>query len=419
MFGWKRLRYIQNKLCDSDIRETIANVSLIILFPTIFFYQTALGTRAIEPLLGSGWAFSVMLLFPCLSALYLFKFINERENIFLLEYLFCAFLGFTSVVAFINFILPLPAQHNYQLLYWNFAGVISNATCFMAFRLANSEKRIFNLSIGVCAFLIIIIFLNLLNDNFYFNYIRDPYVMSYQGFARCAFIVFLIVIFSSINHWLAILLFIVFAFVLLGIQSRTELILFVCAVPAVVFFKNNKHVKAKMLVSAACLFCCTAAAYFLFHDVVSDGLSYFDHVRILNFLRLLGDESVRLRLVQTEDALHSISQNLFFGDYGSYLLRTNEAGHYSHNFLSVWVNLGLAGFLLYCCLCFLVLKFCFFENTTEYRKHSSLFAGALGLSAVVAHVFSYPYVEVLLACSIGAISQHKEMSTKYNKNSFD
>ena len=419
MFGWKRLHYIQNKLCDSDIRETIANVSLIILFPTIFFYQTALGTRVMGPLLGSGWAFSVMLLFPCLSALYLFKFINERENIFLLDYLFCAFLGLISVVTFINFILPLPAQHNYQLLYWNIAGVISNATCFMAFRLANLNRHTFILSMWLCAILIIIIFVQRLNSEFYFSYARDSFVMSYQGFARSALIVFLFVSITSKHLLLVLIPYVIFFFALLGMQSRTELIIFSFSIPLAIFLNFNHEMQIKVLKRGACAVALGAILCLSFDDLILKFLSNFEHVRLSGLFAPSTDQSLTIRIEQTFYAVSTIIESPFFGDYGSYLLRANEAGHYSHNFLSVWVNLGLVGFLLYCCLCFLVLKFCFFENTTEYRKHNSLFAGAMGLSAVVAHVFSYPYVEVLLACSIGAISQYKEMRTQYNKNSFD
>lgn len=419
MFRGNSLKTFLAKVSQSDIRENFANVSLVILFPSIFFYQTALGTGVIGPVLGSGWAFSVALLFPCLFALYLVKVVNQRDNIFFLEYIFLAFLCLTSVVTLIHFVFPFPAQHNSYLLYWNMAGVISNITCFIAFRLANIERRSFRLSMMLCAFFIFLIFLELLNGHFYFEYLRGPYVMSYQGFARCAFIVLLFVVFSITNRGTACLLFILFSFVLLGIQSRTEFILFVCVVPAIVFFKNENRIKLNMILTAIFLSFCGAIAYFLFYDFISDFLSYFSHVRVLNFLRFLGDESLLLRLLQTKDAIVSIWNNPIFGDYGSYLLRTNEAGNYSHNFLSVWVNLGLAGFILYCCLCFQVLKFCLFENITEYRKQSLIFTGALGLSAVVAHIFSYSYVEVLLACSIGAIAQYKEMSAESSKKSFE
>ena len=53
----------------------------------------------------------------------------------------------------------------------------------------------------------------------------------------------------------------------------------------------------------------------------------------------------------------------------------------------------------------MVLRFCLSNKKPHLDSFSVYLAGALGLSAVVAHTFSYVYVEILLACAIGTIAR--------------
>jgi hypothetical protein len=54
------------------------------------------------------------------------------------------------------------------------------------------------------------------------------------------------------------------------------------------------------------------------------------------------------RITLTDNALQLLAGKPFFGAFGEY-----EPGSYAHNIISVWVDLGLPGFMLYSLLLFI------------------------------------------------------------------
>lgn len=68
--------------------------------------------------------------------------------------------------------------------------------------------------------------------------------------------------------------------------------------------------------------------------------------RVVNLVvRRADDYSVQERIVMTASALKTIAHSPLSGSFASY-----RPGEYAHNFLSAWVDLGLAGFLGLCVL---------------------------------------------------------------------
>lgn len=400
------IKTIIGQFQQQNVSETFANFSLIIIFPALFFYQTALGMRLIEPVIGSGWAFSMIILFPCLGFFYLLKIIYENDSIFFLEYLFIAFLGLILAVSLINYMFPLPLQHNGYVLDWNVSGVVSNATCFMAFRLANVSRPSFLLLFKICGVLVVLaVYLNVNLEISYFGFVRGEQIMTYQGFARLMMFTFFILVLSEKNRYAMVSLYLLFSLILVVSQSRTEFIVFAASIPAILFFKNS--IRVKLEIASLSLFV-LFILFFLksfFPDFFAQALNYIAITRIGYLGDIYSDGSFILRMAQTSKAISTIIENPIFGAYGSYFLNTGEPGNYSHTILAVWVNLGLLGFLLYCLLNIMVLRFCLSNKKPHKNSYSVYLAGALGLSAVVAHTFSYVYVEILLACAIGTIAR--------------
>ena len=125
----------------------------------------------------------------------------------------------------------------------------------------------------------------------------------------------------------------------------------------------------------------------------------------------MNDGSVQQRLLQTASALKTIKENPFFGSYGSYV-DASSMGEYSHNLLGVWVNLGLIGVLFYLILFTMILWEVFKVRLTSQNYTVICLSGALVLSAFIAHVSAYIYVQVLLAAAIGSIAKMKEMTDR-------
>lgn len=392
--------------------DDVANVSLFLIYPGLFFYQSAIGVLWIEPIFYGGWGSLMLLLFPILSLCYLVKVILDRQYIYKLEYIFFGFLLFISAVSIYFYMKGIPQGSVGDLLYWNLGGVISNLTCFLAFRLANVEKLSFKILLGFSAFcMLLIVLFNTDFGSLFFGFRKTQYGFSYQGFARSMLVVFLITCFSLRSGLLAFLCYCVFAIALVVNQSRTEIILFVCAIPATLiivhrFFQNMKLLD--LVYAGVALFGCVFLGLMFERFGIFDSLPY---LRILALAEPMADDSFAQRLSQTNSALQTIKENPLFGDYGSYV-NASSVGAYSHNFLGLWVNAGLIGVLFYLILYTMILWEVLKVKLTSQNYTLICLSGALGLSAIVAHLCAYVYVEVLLAAAIGSIAKMKEITDR-------
>ena len=306
----------------------------------------------------------------------------------------------------------IPQESVGDLLYWNLGGVISNLTCFLAFRLANVEKLSFKILIGFSAFcMMLIVLFNTEFKELFFGFMAMEYLFTYQGFARSMLIVFFIACFSCRSGLLALLCFCVFAFALIVNSSRTELILFVCAIPAILILKHKvvrNMTRLHLFYVGFALLGCGFVGFLLAGSQMFHGLPY---LRILALADPTNDGSFQQRLLQTIFALKTIKENPFFGNYGSYV-DAGSIGEYSHNLLGLWVNAGLVGVLFYLILFTMILWEVFKVKLTSQNYTLICLSGALGLSAIVAHLSAYVYVEVLLAAAIGSIAKMKEMTDR-------
>ena len=84
-----------NLFASATIAQNFANISLFFIYAGMFFYQSAVGMRLIEPVIFGGWGVLMVTLFPCLSLLFLVKLIYVSRSISKLE---CVFFSFLIVV---------------------------------------------------------------------------------------------------------------------------------------------------------------------------------------------------------------------------------------------------------------------------------------------------------------------------------
>lgn len=127
--------------------------------------------------------------------------------------------------------------------------------------------------------------------------------------------------------------------------------------------------------------------------------------RILGLLEFKADTSVQVRTGQIKFALDQIRSSPFTGAYGSYM-SLGGSGHYAHNALSAWVDLGLPGMLL---LVAVVGALVYSAVTLAPRirqrggEHVADFGLALGFLGICLFflTFSKPFVDISVPAAIG------------------
>lgn len=398
----------------------LANFSLICIFPGLLFYQFLCGQfpEQIKPIFGSGWAITILVLFFCLSFCFFSKILHQRKTFVPIDYVFVSFLIFSFIVSVFNYFAPVDAQYERHLLYWHLSAIASNATCYMAFRLASLNNSFFlriwrqltvlsSLAVAYNMFDINAPFY--IDKHFYFGFAPQDQLWSYQGFARSLLIIFAITIFNISSSALFVLFYILSSLILVANQSRTELVLFVCAIPAITFFLNSFEFKRKTLLATVTVLPIFVFLTILFSSQLQPLFDYFSNTRASSFLNLQDDASFQIRILQSITALNSILEAPVWGDYGSYFLESGETGNYPHNMLAVWMNLGIVGLLIYLVIIILIIRFLFDIDLQQNDKTKIYIASFLGLSAILAHTLSYTYCEVLMACAVGAIANVSEV----------
>ena len=393
-------------LLKSNFSSSYANIVLLFLFPGLFMYQSALGALWIEPVIFGGWGVLVAIFCPCLVLIFFAKLSQGLQAFFTIEYIFLTFLTLISFVSIFYFLVGSSHPGRGSIFYWNIAGVISNLTCFLAFRFANFEKKSFIFLVKVSAgFLVLIVLLNTVYSSMFFAFIRSEYLWSYQGFARSMLIVFLITCFFAKGIATRVFCYFLFAFILFVNSSRTELILFLFVVPSSMILKLQypRNLKVSLVI-----FCSLFLISLMILALVKSGFLIFDGVpyhRMMGFIDPLNDPSISVRLSQVIRAFSVVLENPIFGDYGNY-----TDGDYSHNFLSAWVNFGLLGVIIYLSMLSMVAYEVFIMKVNSQNPAFIYFVLAMGVSAVIAHTVSYTYINILLACAIGLIGNLKELT---------
>lgn len=394
--------------------ENVANFSLVMIFPLLFIYQFVIAQFPdhIEPIFGSGWAITIAILFFWLAYFFVKKFFLQKNQFLLLDYLFVSFLFLIVLVSLLNYFSPFNAQYAFHLLYWNLSGVASNATCYMAFRLAKLDKpQYLKIWLGFAFLSILSVVSNMtvmrgfyyVDPNFYFGFERLEHVWSYQGFARSLLITFFMGVFAVQNLIVSVFFYVVGTLALIANSSKTELILFVAGVPAIIFILGSNKVRQKILLILAMTISFAVLGLVFLPDILGF-LKIFSHTRAASLVDLSNDQSFQLRVAQTLAALREIFDSPIFGNYGKYYLETGRPGSYNHDIFLVWVNMGLVGFVLYCSILGLLIKYLFTTKLFKADRVQTYIAGVLGGCAIVAHTFSYTYVDIMLACAVGAVA---------------
>ncbi|WP_146146925.1 O-antigen ligase [Pseudomonas sp. BBP2017] len=312
----------------------LSMLSMLGLFAGTFFYHTALGLGIIPPVLGGYVTIaSAALGLPFLCMIFLS--ILSTHKIKTSDAVFLTFiLIFSTVVSYHitkEEYKDTATQHTYQ--------IVNLLACYLIFRNIDFTRTYMKKTLIICILAMSAIIISLSSGGrFYIKLISSTpdIVASYQTFA-VAYLCPAVVLISQVKRLKYRALAFSICLVCLYINSsRSEFVMLGIFYVAFEMCRSRYRLISPLL---SILFGVIAIAGLLYLDPDSSSN------RIANLVNLSEDNSSRVRNELAQDGISKIIENPIFGDYGNY-----EKGHYIHNILSGWQELGLLGFAFYCAM---------------------------------------------------------------------
>jgi hypothetical protein len=244
-------------------------------------------------------------------------------------------------------------------------------------------------------------------------------IANYQSLSR-SFL--LIAIFGISFIWMRVMkwawyLFAVTVLFLLG--ARTELIGFFIFIAVFELFSSTNPVRYFFIIAVIVMICVVTL-----YSSLSFLIELFPDNRALYLLQIgVNDESVTSRSVAQLAAWSAILDSPLFGDYGHYE-KSFSAGFYAHNWLGVWVDLGLFGLVIFFSLhgyatwiAFRIYKFSLKINDLIFKKKVALAMGVLAM-VIAFNLFAKNFADSGLAVAIALLaSLMTSRQSKKNENS--
>lgn len=391
------------------ILARLGEYSFLLLFPGFFIYHSLVHISIIPSFLGGYFSLVSTILLLIYLMLYLTNFVKYgiRRDLLFFSLLFVIWL----VVVSIYYFGSSQSISDYILYEWSLAAIISNMICFLIGLSLNLCTVKVAKKVIVSFFVMFFIVVFNLNSAWQFEFsnisVLDNYNITYQGYGRsilftslCAF-----VLASGFLRWL---IFICAILILYFNGSRSDFMLF--------FFSINLYLIIKMFArfnfnKVKNLFGCVTIVFFYifiyyFYFILSNSKGYNGKEvnRTLQLIDVVNSSSYKARQELQNYALDIIHNNVFFGDYGSYIKEYGRGG-YAHNILSLWADFGIFIFFIYILsilylflysLASLIVEYTNFSDTqyesNRFRYVSLLFLYSFCLLVAVVTVKDYSYM---------------------------
>lgn len=244
-------------------------------------------------------------------------------------------------------------------------------------------------------------------------------IANYQSLSRSFLLIF---IFGISFIWMRVIrwawyLFAVTVLFLLG--ARTELMGFFIFIAVFELFSSTNPVRYFSIIAVIVMICVVTL-----YSSLSFLTELFPDNRVLYLLQLgVNDESVASRSVAQLAAWSAILDSPLLGDYGHYE-KSFSAGFYAHNWLGVWVDLGLLGLVIFFSLhglaawiAFRIYKLSIKINDLIFKKRVALAMGVLAM-VIVFNLFAKNFADSGLAVAIALLaSLMTSRQSKKNENS--
>lgn len=364
------------------------------LFPGFFFYHTLLGTGSTGAFLGGYFAPVALAFAGPMCLVYLARMGRESRRLTLVDVHYGFFLAYFIGVVAVN----AAAGADRAIVAYHLLAILFMVLVYIQFSFIDFGNRRFR-QVGVLSLVAMsaIVFAYSVDGVFYLASLgmsKDSNALAtYQGFSRSYLFTYLAVASFTRKLPLRLLLHALGAATLFVNAARSEFVALLFAIPLIELY-YSRH-KLFFVLAGVCL----AATLGLYLDQI---LAALPANRILELFDLSHSSSANKRHQLTVHALQAIAAHPLLGDYGSY-----KPGHYSHNVLSAWVDLGLFGMLYVAALAIVPITPMFFHEYFAARERPLfLLAFAFACVTLLLLLSSHYFTDMLLGATLGACSRY-------------
>lgn len=328
-----------------SLTSSLTSWGMFILFPGFMLYHMLLAIDIIPPILGGLFGPISMVYFIIHLILCPFnyrKILNKSPVYYVSTIGFFIYSMFWILAHYIAIDEPYIQIASVQALT---TLIIWVALFFIGIHFSYENKIIEKLFLlFFIAAIIFLIYFTLATGNvmFYaseFHALEDySGVSTYQGFARSALVIGVLLLCYKKNPYKRILIMIFTLFILFFLGARSELYGFVLLLVILFVANSIKSVRWSILSIGV-----IASVVLL----VLSNIEWLSESRQFEIINLSQSTSMMGRLEYQEVALKQIEDNPVIGYYGGHIVDTGSIGGYAHNALSAWLTYGVFGFIIY------------------------------------------------------------------------
>ena len=374
-------------------KHDIPNISFFLLFPCSFFYYVFLSLNIIPSFpLGYFTIVASLLVVPLFFSYLFLNIVNIKQSI-IFDFLFFIYLIYYIAVNFVTI------NDDFSLYIRHLGTILYHLTVFLVFRGINIDSKPFYNFNAIFIVRICMTILVLTKESVFLLPVEGAGLQhdraSYQ-FIALVYLICSVIFLSGDYKWAARFVFYVASIAALYFNgARSEFIVFILIIVLAEFIKSDKRLRTMTvgLISISIF----VALMFLYKDSLNSSNRIVDLL-----INTTQNESSRLRAILSENAIETIHNNPVFGGFASY-----EKGHYAHNILSVWVDLGAFGFILYCTMLAIPFFYVSYLIIIKKRRTKMLFIITCFIYAsIFLLIFAKAFYYLLVPASFGLFSNY-------------
>lgn len=312
----------------------MGSIAFFVLFPGFFVYHVLVGTGRIPAVLDGYSTRAAALVLPFLALAFVNHGLRHRRSRTQVDGIFFLFLAYFGAVVGFN----LAWRADLTIAVPHLGILIQFAAIYLAIRLVDPTSPLFRWA-ALLSFFVLTATVFTFSAGGAFTVVAgalegtEEKLADYQGYAfvYVVLVLFLAATLRSANARLAVYALAVPALFLIG--ARAEFAAFLLVPPIFEFCLGRR--KALFWIAGAGILSTVLL-------LLVAGADLFPGSRVLALMASTPDESVMERARLTREAWRSLGDSPLLGAYASY-----PPGEYAHNLLSVWVDLGVVGFLFF------------------------------------------------------------------------
>lgn len=391
------------RLAQIHREQLVANAAFLALFPGFFFYHTLLGTGTTGAFLGGYFSpVSLIFLLPLWSIL-LRRCRRKPRHVSFIEVHYALFLAYFLIIIACNSM----AGANRAIVVNHLLCILFMINAFIIFSMIDFAAPLFRwTAFAALAGMSSIAFSYSVNGVFYLGALgvaKDAdSLATYQGFARSYLFTFLPLIAFTQHLLVRVALYGIATATLFVNTARSEFVALLFIIPVLEFYFSRHKLLFVLTIALMCIW---------LHFYLDQLMQALPDNRILELLDLSQSTSANKRHHLSVHAMQTIAAHPLLGDYGSY-----APGYYSHNILSVWVDLGLFGFVYLIAILVLPAIPMFLRAYFAPRRNGNFILGfSLACCTSLLLLTSHYFTDMLIGATLGAYAQY-QYGRKYGKH---